>query len=183
MTIPEDMIRRHLDGLLTGSKPGAIMNHLCVVAAPRGAVGPLGLPEETQLKTTVYAIAPDQTVDVREFIGKVIKGVAVEADQAGTAVLFAGLGQEVWGVYAMDDRVPPHLAQEGRLHEHPNAAEATLVYAAAADGRRWRGMRWLTGPEAGTGEHIDQLAGRPQPEEGRGVAGAALLRRLVGQPR
>lgn len=157
------------------------MHHLHVLAAPPGAVGPLGLPDETQIKATIYAIAPDESVSVGEFIAKVVMAAAVEAHDAGTVVLFAALGQEVWTVSPMDE-LARRLGGEGRLSEHPDAAEVTLVYGAARDGRRWRGRHWLTGPKAGTTEDIEPLVGRPQPQEGV-VTCAPLLRRLVGMDR
>jgi len=181
MTIPEDTITQHLDTLLTSSEPGATMHHLHVIAAPTGAVGPLGLPDEKQLDVTIYAIAPTEDVSVEEFIGKVVMAAAAEAHDKGTRVLFAGLSQEAYTVSPMDD-LGLRLVREGRLSEHPDAAEVTIVYAAAADGRRWRGRRWLTGPRAGTAEPIEVLAGRPQPGEGQGVTAAPLIRRLVGRP-
>lgn len=173
------MIMQHLDSLLTGSDPGDQMHYLHVIAAPVGAVGPLGLPDESQLKSTVYAIAVDQSVSVQEFVGKVIMAAAVEAAQANTVVQFAALSQEMWTVSPMDE-LAQRLARQGRMHTHPRAAEVTLVYAAARDGRRWRGRRWLTGPKAGTTENIDLLVGPPQPQESFGITAAPLLRRLVG---
>jgi hypothetical protein len=179
VTIPEEMIMAHLDTLLTSSEPGASMHHLHVVAAPTGAVGPLGVPDEKQLAVKVYAIAPDGDVEVERFIAKVIMAAAVEASEEGAVPLFAGMSQEVWTVHPMDE-LGRRLAGQGRLHEHPDAAELTIVYGASRDGRRWRGRRWLTGPRAGTTENVDLLVGRPHPHEGYGVVGAALVRRLVG---
>ena len=183
--IPEDMIMRHLDLLLTNSEPGATMHYLHVITAPPGAVGPLGLPDEEQLEAHVYAIAPDQTtVDVGEFIAQVIMGAAVEADRKNSVVLFAALSQEVWALTSTEEEddleLVRRLSREGRVHEHPAAAEATLVYAASRDGRRWRGRRWITGAKAGTTEDVDILVGRPQPGEAPGITAAPLLRRLAG---
>lgn len=177
--IPEDMIMRHLDLLLTSSEPGATLHHLHVIAAPPGAIGPLGLPDEKQLDVTVYGIAPTGDVDVPHFIAQVIAGAAIEADRKGLAVLFAALSQEVWSVDPPDD-LCRRLSREGRLPTHPRAAELTMVYGASRDGRRWRGRRWLTGERAGTTEDVDVLVGRPQVGEAPGMTAAPLLRRLAG---
>lgn len=77
--IPEDMIMRELHTLLASSEPGAMMHHLHVVAAPPGAVGPLGLSDEKQLQCTVYAICPDDSVDTEEFIANVMRMAALES--------------------------------------------------------------------------------------------------------
>lgn len=178
--IPEDLIMRHLDLLLTSSEPGAILHHLVVVAAPIvAAVGPLGLPDEAQLKTNIYAIAPDKTVDVERFIAKVIMASAVEAADASTVILFAGLSQEVWTA-PMDEQTRRLINEHRQLSTHPEAAEVTVVYGASRDGRRWRGRRWLTGPKAGTTQNVDLLVGQSDPHEGNGVTCAPLVRRLVG---
>lgn len=42
------------------------------------------------------------------------------------------------------------LHAERKLQEHPKAVEATELYAACRDGRRWIGRHILTGPMAGT---------------------------------
>lgn len=178
VTIPEELIMRHLDALMTDSEPGDRLHHLHVVSAPAGAIGPLGLPAESQLKTTIYAIAPTEDVDAEEFITTVILAAAAETRRDGTLALFAALNQQVWAVRPMDD-LGRRLLRAGRLFEHPNVADLTVVYAACRDGRRWRGQRWLTGPRAGTSEHVDLLVGQPAQDEGVGLASAAL-RRLVG---
>lgn len=179
MTIPEDTIMSHLNTLLTSSSPGATMHHLHVVAAPVSAIGPLGLFDPKQLDTTIYAMAPDQCVDVEEFIANIIMTAAFEAHEKGNAVLFAGLAQEIWSVDPIDE-LAEHLGKMRRLHEHPNVAEVTVAYGACRDGRRWRGRRFLTGPKAGTTEDVDLLVGRPQPHEAHDMPSAPLVRRLVG---
>jgi hypothetical protein len=174
---------KHLDSLLTSSGPGASMHHLHVIAAPAGALGPFGVPEEGELNTKIYAIAPvaepGERFDVGEFIAKAIVSAAVEAGQENLTVLFAALAQEMWTADPVDDHAR-RLMREGRLAEHPNAVEVTVVYGACRDGRRWRGRHWLTGPKAGTSEHVDLLVGLPRPHEGYGVDAAPLIRQLVG---
>jgi hypothetical protein len=185
--ISEDTIMGHLDMLLTGSEAGATLHHMHVIAAPRGQVGPFGVPDESQLHTTVYAIdvaAPDKDgkFNVEEFIAKVVMAAAVDANKAGRLVVFAALSQEVWIVERdHNDAHAQQLMQEGHLDEHPAAVEVTVVYGACRDGRRWRGQRWLTGPKAGSTEHVDLLVGAPRPGEAFGMdRTASLLRRLVG---
>ena len=185
MTISEETIMFHLDLLLANSEPGAALHHLHVIAAPAGAVTPLGLPDPAALAVTVYAIAvtDDVNVTVEEFVAKVIATAAVEAAKKDQSILFAGLAQEAWVVVKRDgkfDDLAMRLQSQGRLSEHPDASEVTVVYGACRDGRRWRGRRWLTGPKAGTTERADLLVGRPNPYESQGIAGAHLVRRLVG---
>lgn len=176
------MIMKHLDILLSSSDPGDVLHHLHVIAAPRDAVGPFGMPDETQLKSTVYAIAADIAVEsVESFIAKVIMTAAIECTRKNAVPLFAALNQEVFALVgeASDDELARRLHKEGRLSDHPDAAEATLVYATCRDGRRWRGRRWLTGPKAGQTEDVELLVGRPDPREAKGLP-AALMLKLVG---
>ncbi len=56
--------------------------------------------------------------------------------------------------------------------------EATILYGACRDGRRWKGVRFLTGPKAGTTKDVELLVGQPSPDEAFGAAN--LLRKLVG---
>lgn len=176
------MIMGHLDILLSSSDPGDVLHHLHVIAAPRGAIGPLGMPDETQLKSTVYAIAADIAVEsVESFIAKVIMTAAADCAKNGEQPMFAALNQEVFALAGegRPDELARRLHKEGRLFEHPDAAEATLVYATCRDGRRWRGRRWLTGPKAGQTEDVELLVGRPDPREGKGLP-ATLMLNLVG---
>lgn len=180
VVIDEETIMSHLDILLSGSEPGATMHHLHVLAAPAGAVGPLGMPDQSQVHSTVYAIAadhPDSGGRAEDFIARVVGAAAVEAHREGRVVLFAALSQEVWTVPGVDE-LAARLLREGRLFEHPRAAEMTVVYAVCRDGRRWTGKRLLTGPDAGKTADVELLVGRP--DRGEGYAAGALLRRLVG---
>lgn len=59
MSIPEDEIMKHLDFLLEQGDPDSPMHYMHVVAAKPGGVGPLGLPVEGELGTSVYAMAFD----------------------------------------------------------------------------------------------------------------------------
>lgn len=181
--ISEDIIMKHLNMLLSNSGPGAVLHHLRVVYAE--ASGPLGIPDAEKLETVVYAIAPDDSVDVEQFIATTIRAAAAESTAKGKKAVFAAIGQEVFGVEETVDEEArraevARLLAAKQLHTHPDAVEATIVYGACRDGRRWCGRRYLTGPKAGTTEDVKLIVGRPQRNEGRGVSVAPLLRALVG---
>lgn len=72
--------------------------------------------------------------------------------------MFAALAFEMWMVAPMDE-LARRLHREHRMNEHPDVMELTGVYGACRDGRRWRGRHWLTGPKAGTTDHVDLLSG------------------------
>lgn len=177
--IDEERIKSYLDNLLLTSDAGDSLHHLFVVTAPAER-GPLGLVDESKTALKIYGIAAqvDETERAADFVKEVVMAAAVEAHKEREAVVWAGLSQEVFMVDGAFNDDARRLHQEGRLNEHPDAAEATVVYAACADGRRWRGKRWLTGPKAGTTEDVDLLVGRPTKGEGYGADG--LIRKLVG---
>lgn len=174
MSIPEETIMQYLNQLLSSSESGDSLHHLYVAATP-AEVGPLGLPAETEL--TVYAIAPTDDVDAQQFFAKVIAAAGVDHAEKRKSILFAGLSQEAWTVESRDD-LARSLMEQGRLFEHPDAAEVTIVYGVCRDGRRWRGERWVTGPKAGQTANVELLVGRPDPQEGYGMG--PLMRALVG---
>jgi hypothetical protein len=179
--IPEEMIIQHLESLLSSSEPDASLHHLHIVAAGPDAVGPLGLVDESKLEAMICAIAPDETVDVVEFISRTIVAMAIDLSSKDKTVLFAGLSQEVWVVESPhweEEAVRLHAA--GKLHTHPNAVEVTIIYAACSDGRRWRGRRYLTGPKAGQTADVQLLAGQPAHNESQGVPVAPMIRKMVG---
>lgn len=178
--VPEDTITSHITFLLEQSAPGSTLHHLHVVAASRADLGPLGVPSAQQLKTTVYAIAagdPAQTGEAPErLIARSIVQAGREHAERGELITFAALGQEMWAAPQRGDG----LRWQGRVHEHPEMAEAILVYAVCGDGRRWRACRWHTGPFAGQTADVTPLIGRPLPDEAYGMPAAPLLRTLVG---
>ena len=179
MTIPEETITRVINQMLT-STPGDALHQICLVAAPRTAIGPLGLADPEQLQTTVYAIVVDDSVNPVEFITDTIGRAALACHDAGQVALFAALSQEVWMVKGMDE-LGTRLHRERRLHEHPNAQEVTMVYAACRDGRRWRAKRFLTGPEVEPTTDVRLLLGPPRPHEAFDAPWGRPLRALVGQ--
>ncbi|MET0701690.1 MAG: hypothetical protein ABWY93_18725 [Mycobacterium sp.] len=181
MTIAEETIMQHLNSLLSQSEPGAILHHMHVVSAPPDAIGPLGLPAQDQLHTDIYALAPEGQVDVDEFVSKVMFKAHADATKEGHRILFVALAQEMWFVHsqALDEHAK-ELLEQGRLQEHPAAQEVTVLYAACRDGRRWYGRHVLTGPQAGEKLNVELLVGRPSPREALGIAGARLVRGLVG---
>lgn len=109
-----------------------------------------------------------------------IAAAAIDHLDNRKTVVFAALSQEVWAVENLTEEARKAIAV-GKLSEHPDAAEATVVYGAARDGRRWRNRRWVTGPKAGLSEDVDIITGPVVSHEFFGMRAAALIRRLAGQ--
>lgn len=154
MTIPDDLIDTYLTGLFGRSEPGDVMHHLYVAAAEPSR-NALGLVDPDKIHGTIYAIAPDETVDVNQFIAETIMGAKIEAHKNSRTIHFAGLAMEVHkAILPEDDEVAENLARrlhaDRKLAEHPTAVEVTRLYAASRDGRRWIGEHYLTGATAGT---------------------------------
>lgn len=169
---------KHLDFLLTSSEPGSDIHHLHVLAGPLNA---FGLPDTDKLEFSVYAIAPTGSVDPEQFLAQTLVAAGVNEVQKGRAIAFAGLSKEAWAVlHDGNDGLYDKLKAQGKLEEHPNACEITMLYAACRDGRRWRGRRWLTGPQAGKSEDVTVLVGEPTPGEDGGIRAGRLVRALVG---
>lgn len=181
MSIPEDMIMRHLNMLLDNSEPGATIHYLHIIAAPAGATGPLGTADPTKLEASIYAIAPDTPTpqEVPHYIRRVTAAAAADQAAKGLTIMFAAAGQEMWFAPVGDEH-GRRLQAEGRLGEHADAVEMTLVYAACRDGRRWRGGRYLTGPQAGEKIAIETLVGRVSSHETSGIAAARGILKMVG---
>jgi hypothetical protein len=177
--IPEEMITRHINSLLK-SEPGDIMHHLHVVAAPASAIGPFGLPDPEKLHATVFAIAPDSSVDPVQFVVETIAAAHLDNIKEDRVAMFAAISQETWTARASDE-LARRLHHEGRLSEHPDAVETTFVYAACRDGRRWRARRDLTGPGAEQSADVTMLVGHPDRHEAFGAPWGRPLRHLVGQ--
>lgn len=183
--IPEDRIVKCLNFLLGQAEPGAAMHHLSVISCPQGAVGPLGTVDPEQLKQTFASIAyhpvPEETCE--QFVARSVMAVGIEQVRTGMTVVFAAISQEMCTVQSPRvDELARRLMAQGRLSEHPDAVEATLVYGACRDGRRWQSRRWVTGPQAGKVEDAVMLVGPPTAREGS-LPVAPLVRRLVGQSR
>lgn len=184
MTIPEAMITENLNWHLTQADPGQILHHMTVMRADPDALGPLGLIDPAKIGTHVYAIAPAGDVGEQLIAGAARKAIT-DARDSGHRILFVALSEEVWGIPNTADAAAKAHARElfaaGKtLAQHPDVEEATLVYGACSDGRRWRGRRYVTGTAAGETPTIDLLVGAPRRGESQGVAAEALLRRMVG---
>lgn len=159
------MIHKHLGHLFGGSDPGDSMSHLTLVTAHRSDHTPLGFPVPDKLKSSWWALAPSGDVDANTFIARAIAMAVIDADQRDERVYLAALAVEAHTVVDDGDEVTENLARrlhpERKLHEHPRAVEATLLYAACRDGRRWTGTHLLTGPKAGAVlgpvEHVGPL--------------------------
>lgn len=180
VSIPEEMITQNLNYLLSSSDPGDEIHHLLVVACPKAAIGPLGLADEKKLEMTVYAIVVDASVDPVEFAHKVIATAGVSHAERDLLPLFAGVSQKTFLVECVDESVE-RLHAERRLAEHPDGVEVTTVYAACRDGRRWGGVRYLTGPKADNAASFQMLVGKLTEGEAESLT-ARLVRRLVGIP-
>lgn len=181
MTIPEDMIMKHLDYQLNQSDPGDMLHHLSVLAAPADAVTPFGSIDPDKIHTSIWAIAPVGSGTAESLISGAVLRAMGEAKTEGHIIAFAALSQEMWTVPDPDDHARQLLADGRPLGEHPRAVEVTVIYGATRDGRRWRGRRYLTGDKAGTTEDVELLVGHPHRYEGQAIAAAQLIRRMVGQ--
>lgn len=180
--IPEEQISKYLDMLLTKSDPGDSIHTLLTVAAPKDAGGPFGFATEDQQKINMYALAyvDGQTADTLEqFIGKAMLAAIAEHGRQDEVILFAALSLEMQGVEKVDE-LAVRLAKEGRIAEHPDLCEATLVYATCRDGRRWQGTRFLTGAKAGDTFGPDVLTGPVDHQKEYHGKHGFLLRRMVG---
>lgn len=179
--IAEDDITRYIDILFGHSEPGAALHHLLVAAADPGDVDAFGMPKSM---VSMYAIAPDSN-EPEQFIGKAIISAGIDAYKAGRVILFAGFAKEV---NVVDTRTADEATEnrarrmqaEGKLSEHPAAVEATWLYAACRDGRRWVGNHFLTGAKAGTIIGPDIRVGGLSADE-RGFH-QQLVRKLVQGP-
>jgi len=150
--ISEDALTGYINTLFGHSEPGATLHHLLVAAAKPGDVDAFGV---ANCEVSMYAIAPDDTVDTDQFVAKVIIAAGVDAYKAGCEIHFAGLAMELQKVdTSILDEVEANRARrmqaDGKLPEHPAAIEITRLYAVCRDGRRWVGDHYLTGPMAGT---------------------------------
>lgn len=151
--IPDNVINGYLDTLFGHSEPGQVIHHLLTASAGPADHNLLGLPDPDKLQVRIYGIAPDNNVDAAQFIAKTIAGAVIEAKENDAAVYFAGLAVEAHVVLDNGDEVNQNRAlrlhTDGELDKHENAVEATRLYAACRDGRRWTGVHILTGVKAG----------------------------------
>jgi hypothetical protein len=162
------------------SQPGDELHHLVLARPGRNA---LGLPDLTRPQIAVYALAPANPAEPPEqFIGRsVLAAVAQELNQG--PLWGAVLTLEQHHVHALGDEVAENrarrMAHDQQLEQHPDAVEATVLYAACADARRWHGNHWLTGPRAGTIDGPHLLSRGPDPERDGGSL-ARVIRHAVG---
>lgn len=187
MSIPDTEIDQYMSTLLGHSSPGGALHHLLLVTAERDALRtPLGIIDPDSLKITMNAIAPvggDQA-EADQFITDSIVTSIGRVVTKGEVIHFAGLAMEFHHVMATsssDHATIQRMQDKGQLHHHPDVVEATRLWAASHDGRRWVGTHYLTGPQAGTIEgpslrwgtiSADELGDRPR-----------LIRRAVGLKR
>lgn len=161
-----------LDWHLNQSDPGDSLHHLAVALHV--------VVDDADVQTHMYAIASDGP-DPDQMIAGAILAAVDKARDAGKVIAFVTLSQEMWTVGRQDwDEQAKLLHAERKLEEHPKAVEATIIYGACADGRRWRGRRYLTGPRAGETADVEMLVGAPMPGESKGIRTERLLRWMVG---
>lgn len=183
--ISEDSIKKHLDWALHQADPGDDLHHLFLFTAPPDALTAFGTVDEDKVKGMMFVIAAmtgsgETSMSPEQLIQATIKRLRDQFRKSSEQVIFAVLSQELWRLdRAGDDPLADELLAQGRLQEHPDVTEATMIYAVCRDGRRWRGQRFLTGPRAGE-ELIDPLIGRITRGESGPLAGERDLLALVG---
>lgn len=168
--------------LFDDAEPGATLHHLHVLSTPNRS--PLGLPApDGTPHTSIYAIDAGSPEPADDFIAKVIMHAYVEATGRGERIDFAAVNAQIWSVNT-SDRAAGELARQlqaqNRLSEHPDVAEAVFVYGAHRDGRRWSGVRWLTGSRADQPADIEPCTGALRSSEWLGESFGPVLLRVVG---
>ncbi len=153
--IPDEKINDLLHVYFGESTPGDELHHLVLATTAPDEVNALGLPDPDKMRMSVFAIAPvGSEEDPGRFVAKSIIGATVEMAQRRHVVHFAVLTMEIHTIPKDGNEVTENRARrmsaDNVLHEHPDAVEATQLYAACRDGRRWHGQHILTGPHAGT---------------------------------
>lgn len=105
-----------------------------MISQYRVTVGPLGTVDPDKVRSAGYMIAP---VDVaaEQYVADQLVRIRIETLGRRERVLFAAMSQETWELDPLDD-LGRRLLAKGRLFEHPDVVEVSLVYGVAADGRR-----------------------------------------------
>ncbi len=152
--IPKELVDEYLGVLFGNSEPGQTMHHMLVAVAESAAGSALGFLRADKLEVWMFAIAVVGPDRVEEFIAKTIADATEAARVQGKVPYFVGLTLERHlVVFADRDEVTENRARrmvaDQQLHEHPEAVEVTQLYAASRDGRRWSGVHFLTGEQAG----------------------------------
>lgn len=172
----------HLTWHLNQSEPGAELHHLSVLTTSADP-GPLGVAGDVESWMFVIAASGGPEAAMKA-VAQTVVGATAEVRAKGLKTVFAVVSQEVWLVDAENfDDLSRRLMAEGKLNTHPKAVEATFVYGACADGRRWRGFRYLTGPRAGQTRDVRLLVGAVSDSEAGPVVAAPMVRRMVGLKR
>jgi hypothetical protein len=147
--LDDDAALSTIQAVFGHSEPGAEIHSLVLV---RKGLTALGVPE---LVTSMDAIAPayDNALDAERFIDASIRSAAADPTQpqpllAVFVMEAVSISEDVLADEVQENNARLLLAA-GRLRQHSQAVELSRLYAAAADGRRWTGQHWLTGPQAG----------------------------------
>lgn len=174
--------REKIEGLLGGifgqSAAGDEMHHALLGHRRTTA---LGVPD---LKVTIVVIADMPRGEPPEvFVGKAIAAAGLREPEP---VYLAAVAMEVHTVTVGGDEASDNRARrlhaDGQLRRHELAVEQTMLYAAAADGRRWHGAHRLTGPDAGAVDGPHLLAAGFRDRNDYASPLAAVIRRVVGLP-
>lgn len=149
-----EVVEDYLRILFGRSDPGDTIHHLLIASCPPEDRTALGGVQTDKLQLSMYAIAPVGPIDVERFIAQSIRDAIAQQRRDGLVPYFAGLAREMLHLDIEGDEVAENRARrmraDGKLQDHPDAAEVTLLYAACTDGRRWVGEHVLTGAKAGT---------------------------------
>jgi len=149
LVMTDEEISDCLAHLLTTSNPGDTLHHLLLVPEVRT---PLGVAEIGP--STMVVI--DEAMRDETFLPRAVMSAILNAARKGR-IIFAALALEVFAIYDSDmagadeasENRARRLAADHLVGQHEKAVESTLLYAAAADGRRWTGDRIITGDRAG----------------------------------
>lgn len=156
MTVPDDEILKTIDWMLRSSEPGDALHHLYLAHLDRDPLG-----RSCLVHAMVAAIAAEKAEGLESPDTFIPKAIVTTIKQTTT------------------DHGPLYLVVLA-LEVFRGDVEATQVYAAVADGRRWYGAHYLTGPRAGQVDGPHALpSGAPLAEAERVMPHARLVRQAV----
>lgn len=175
--IPDETIEHFIKVMGFGeAEPGAALHHLLIATSRPEDLTPLGQPDRDELAVDFSVIAPVGNVDSEDLVHATIIQAGGRLREAGRTVRFAALTMEV-NLAPYDDQARK-LDRTRSVSKHPKAYEATILYAACDDGRRWHGTHYVTGPRAGQTDEPTAHDGHVRADEQR--TQHRLIRALVG---
>lgn len=150
LIVDDDLLSEVMAASFGKSEPGDLLHHFVVVVETKG--GPLGVPTPQIHVAAIAPVGPEPGQDpVELFVAKAIAASVIRSTQDGP-IIFAMLQLEINALIAgneVDENRARLLDGEGRFHEAEGLFEASQLYAACRDGRRWFGVHAVTGPLAG----------------------------------